>query len=367
VGRHESTDDDSRSPSHGKRIPAHPGADKDVFDRAGVRVHYVRGTNMKNKRYLVGFDMGGTKMLASVLDPQFSVVGRAKVKTPPGGDASEIVGCMVDTIRKAVQDAGLKLSDIGAIGTAVPGPLNRDEGVVIETANVGLRDYPLREKLEQTLGVPVDLENDVNAGTYGEYVAGAGKGYRNVVGLFPGTGVGGGIIIDGKLYRGLRGRAGEIGHITVAVGGPLCGCGHYGCLEAVASKNAIAKDLVLLASIGLAPTVLDKAGTDFKLVKSSVIAAGVKKGEKEVIRVVDRAAWYLGIGLANCVDIFDPDVLVVGGGLVEKLGNDFLDKIRASTVENSMVPVEIPIVSATLGDDSVVIGAASLAGEMVNG
>lgn len=320
---------------------------------------------MKDRDYLVGFDMGGTKMLATVLDDSFAPAGRAKMKTPPGGDDELLLTMIADTIREAVSDAKADLSDVRAVGLAVPGPLNRDEGVVIEMANVGMRDFPLRDRLQDVLKVPVDLENDVNAGTYGEFIAGAARGHRNVVGLFPGTGVGGGIVIDGKLYRGRRGRAGEIGHMTVQVGGRLCGCGHYGCLEALSSKTAMAKDLVHLASIGLAPTVLEKAGTDFRAVKSSVIKKAMEEGEEAVVRVVERAAWFLGVGLANCVDIFDPDILVVGGGLVEKLGESYLEKVRESTRENSMVPTEIPIVAASLGDDSVVVGAASLAEEAV--
>lgn len=329
------------------------------------RVHYVNEEQMKEKSYLVGFDMGGTKLLATVLDGRFRAIGRAKMKTPSGGDEARLLDSIAGTIREAVKEAGLKLSEITAVGLAVPGPLNRDEGVVVEMVNVGMRNYPLRDSLQDAIGVPVDLENDVNAGTYGEFVAGAASGYKNVIGLFPGTGVGGGIIIDGKLYRGRLGRAGEIGHMTVEVGGRLCGCGHYGCLEAVSSKTAMAKDLVHLASVGLAPTVLALSGTDFKSIKSGVIRKAIEAGEDAVIRVVDRAAWYLGVGLANCVDIFDPDVLIVGGGLVEKLGDDFLEKVRASTIENSMVPTEIPIRAATLGDDSVIVGAASLAREAV--
>jgi glucokinase len=310
--------------------------------------------------------MGGTKMLAVVLDDHLQPIGRAKRKTPAGGDHDLLLGAIVTTIQEAAADAGIPVEAIRAIGVAVPGPLNREEGRVIDTVNVGMRDYPLRDKLQDALGVRVDLENDVNAGTYGEFIAGAASGYRNVVGVFPGTGVGGGIVIDGKLYRGRLGRAGEIGHMIVQAGGPLCGCGHHGCLEAVSSKTAIAKDLVHLASVGLAPVILQKAGTEFKSIKSALIKKSINAGEEAVIEVVDRAAWYLGVGLANCVNIFDPDVLVIGGGLVEKLGDDYLEKVRRSTIENSMVPTDIPIVAATLGDGSVVVGAASLAAQEVD-
>lgn len=322
---------------------------------------------MADQSYVIGFDMGGTKMLARVVDGEFRGLGAAKVKTPPGADNEQVLAAIAQTVRDAMQDAGLSPSDVRAIGIAVPGPLDLAEGRVVDMPNVGMRDFALRDRLQEAVSLPIVLENDVNAGTYGEFVAGAAAGHRNVVGVFPGTGVGGGIIIDGKLYRGRLGRAAEIGHMTVQVGGPLCGCGKYGCLEAVASKTAIAKDLVQLAASGDAPTVFERAGTDLSRIKSSVILKAMQAGEEAVIRVVHRAAWFLGIGLANCIEIFDPDVLVLGGGLVEKLGTDYLSRVEASMREHTMVPNDVPLVAATLGDDSVVIGAAALALEHIRG
>ena len=311
--------------------------------------------------YVIGFDMGGTKMLAKLMTSEFKEEGRAKLKTPPGAGNEEILTAIAETIRGAVADGGAEMSEVRAIGVAVPGPLDIGDGRVIEMANVGMRDFPLRDRLEGLLSIPVLLENDVNAGTYGEYVAGAAKGHRNIIGVFPGTGVGGGIIIDGALYHGRHGRAGEIGHMTVQVNGPLCGCGKYGGLEAVSSQTAIAKALVHLAAIGDAPTVFELAGTDLSRMKSSVIKKAIAAKEQSVIRVVDRAAWFLGLGLGSCVDIFDPDVIVLGGGLLEKLGADYLSKVDASLRENTMVPSDVPLLAAELEDDSVVIGVAALA------
>jgi glucokinase len=321
---------------------------------------------MADHSYVIGFDMGGTKMLATVLDDTFSPVGRAKTRTPAGADSDGVFAAIVETVNGAVEDAGISRNEVRAIGIAVPGPLDLAAGRVIEMPNVGMRDFPLRDRLREAVSLPVVLENDVNAGTYGEYVAGAARGHRNVIGVFPGTGVGGGIIINGKLYRGRLGRAGEIGHITVQVNGPLCGCGKYGCLEAVASKTAIAKDLVLLAATGSAPTVFERVGTDFSAIKSGVIRKAIDAGEKAVIRVVDRAAWFLGVGLGTCVEIFDPDVIVIGGGLVEKLGEAYLSTVDASFRENTMVPTDVPLLAASLGDDSVIIGAAALALEALD-
>ena len=320
--------------------------------------------------YLIGFDMGGTKMLATVLDEDLTHVGKARRKTPSGAGNKETFAAIAETVHEAAADAQVDLADVSVIGIAVPGPIDRNAGRIIETPNAGLRDFPLQDRLRKETGVPVVLENDVNAGVYGEFVAGAARGFKNIVGIFPGTGVGGGIIIDGKLYRGRLGRAGEIGHMIVEVGGRLCGCGKYGCLEAVSSKTAINKDRVHLAAIGDAPTIHKTCGTDFKRINSKAIKKAMAAGESAVIRVVERAAWYLGIGLANCVDIFDPDVLVIGGGLIEKLGDDYLSLVEKSMRDNVMVPTDVPVVAAELGDDAVVIGAAALGaatvGEAVN-
>jgi glucokinase len=310
---------------------------------------------------VIGFDMGGTKMLASVLDNSYQAISTAKKRTPPGADNDKVLDVVVATVGAALEEAGIKPGDVAAIGIAVPGPIDRDAGRIVSLTNVGVRDMPLRDQLSAEFGIPVVLENDVNAGTFGEFVAGAAKGYRNVLGVFPGTGVGGGIIIDGTLYRGHTGRAGEIGHMIVEVGGRLCGCGKYGCLEAVSSRTAIAKELVHLAAIGEAPTVLERAGTDITQVKSGVIKKAIGAGEKSVIRVVERAAWYLGVGLGSCLDIFDPDVVVLGGGLVEKLGDSYLESVEASMREHNMIGSKAPLVRASLGDDSVIVGSAALA------
>jgi glucokinase len=314
-------------------------------------------------RYYVGFDMGGTKMLAAILDHKFKTVETGKIRTPVGAGNKETLSTIAGLIASTTSDAGIDKKEISAVGVAVPGPIDFKKGLVIDLPNAGMEDYKLRDKLAEELKMPVVIENDVNAGIYGEYVRGAAKGNKNVVGVFPGTGVGGGIIMNGHLYRGKHGRAGEIGHMVVAAGGPLCGCGKYGCLEAVGSKTAIAKDLVHLAMNGEAPTVLELAGTDISKIKSSVIKKSIDAGEKASLRSLERAAWYLGIGLGSCIDIFDPDLIVVGGGLVEKFGSAYLKPIEKSMRQHAMSSKDTPIVAAELEDDAVFIGVAALAAE----
>jgi glucokinase len=170
------------------------------------------------------------------------------------------------------------------------------------------------------------------------------------------------MILDGRLYRGVSGGAGEMGHMIIQSGGRLCGCGRYGCLETLASKTALAKDLVQLAATGKAPSILEKVGSDYTLVKSSHIKKAIEAGEEAVIDLVNRAADFLGIGMANYVNIFNPELIILGGGLIEKLGDRFVARAEASMRANGM-PVllkDVEVAQASLGDDTVIVGAAML-------
>ena len=307
----------------------------------------------------IGFDLGGTKMLAAVLDGDDGIVARCKTRTV-GGDNESVYRQIVETIQCALDKAKIGRDRLEAVGIAVPGPIDLDRGVVLDTPNVGISNFPLVDRLSEELGCVVLLENDVNAGLWGEYVAGAAKGMRHVVGIFPGTGIGGGLILDGKLYRGKSGAAGEIGHITVQTDGRRCGCGNHGCLETVASKTAIARDLALLAMNGQSKVLAEAGATDIRLIKSGLIAKALEAGEPAVVAVVSQAARFLGVGMAAIVNTFDPEMVVVGGGLVEKVGSHITD-IAVSTMRERAMPrivADVAVATAAPGDDAVVVGAA---------
>ncbi|TVR89811.1 MAG: ROK family protein [Spirochaetaceae bacterium] len=311
-------------------------------------------------RYLMGFDMGATKMLCAVLDDTNKIIVKNKVRTKGSGNDeifSTICRCIDDCLAKLAPDSPRP----DGIGIACPGPIDEVNGIVQSAPNVGVEDFPLRDLLEDRYAVPVRLENDVNAGIYGEFVAGAARGRQHVIGLFPGTGLGGGIIIDGKLYAGATGGAGEIGHMTVQTDGRICGCGGYGCLEALASRSAIAKDAVAAAAGGDAPTLYAEIGTDLKKVTSGVLKRSVDGGDVVVKRIVERAAYFLGIGMANCVNIFNPELIVIGGGLVEKFGSEYLGVAESVMRERAMSSLAGTVVvsAAELGDYATVIGAAA--------
>ena len=309
----------------------------------------------------IGFDLGGTKMLAAVLDGDDGIVARCKTRTV-GGDNESVYRQIVETIQCALDKAKIGRDRLEAVGIAVPGPIDLDRGVVLDTPNVGISNFPLVDRLSEELGCVVLLENDVNAGLWGEYVAGAAKGMRHVVGIFPGTGIGGGLILDGKLYRGKSGAAGEIGHITVQTDGRRCGCGNHGCLETVASKTAIARDLALLAMNGQSKVLAEAGATDIRLIKSGLIAKALEAGEPAVVAVVSQAARFLGVGMAAIVNTFDPEMVVVGGGLVEKVGSHITDIAVSTTRERAMprIVADVAVATAAPGDDAVVVGAADL-------
>lgn len=317
------------------------------------------------KEYWIGFDLGGTKMIAALVTNELEIVERIKEKTHAQEGTEAVLKRIAATIRSVMEKSGVDREQVRGVGMAIPGPIDRKAGVILKTPNLGFENTPVREYLEKETGLKLVLENDVNAGTYGEYVRGAGRGFRELIGLFPGTGIGGGLILNGRLYRGATGNAGEIGHMIVKIDGPRCGCGQYGCLEALASRLSISKDAVALASSGNAPFTFKEAGTDIKNYKSRVFARAWKQNETAMVELIKRSARTLGIGMANCVNILNPEAIILGGGLVEKLGTPYIkeaaDSMRAHGMKGMVEDVEV--LAASLGDDAVFIGAAALARE----
>ena len=212
--------------------------------------------------YWAGFDLGGTKMLAHVFDEDFNSVGRTKRKTKAQEGQKAGLERMVDAVLSALEDAGLGRGDLAGIGVGAPGPVNPETGVVFDLPNMGWRDVPLGKALGKALKCPAVIANDVDAGLFGEYRFGAARGARCAIGVFPGTGIGGGCVYDGGIVRGAKISCFEIGHMQMLPDGPLCGCGKRGCLEAIASRLAISAACATAAYRGEAPFLLGKAGHD---------------------------------------------------------------------------------------------------------
>ncbi len=319
-------------------------------------------TALKEGDFIVGLDIGGTKMMACVFDHKFKVVGRCKKKSK-SSKAEDPEERIERIVKEALADSGGKT--IRGIGVGSPGPLDPKTGVIIDTPNLGWKRFPLGQMLGKAFGVPVAVDNDVNLGTYGEWVFGKIKDCKDVIGLFPGTGIGGGIIVNGQLYHGASGSAGEVGHMTLEIDGPYCGCGKRGCFEALASRIAIAAQIAALAARGDAPYILENCGTDLANIRSGMIAKAIDAGEKMVEGVVRKAAFYTGVAAANLVNIFSPEALVLGGGLVEAMEALYMEEIAKALKEHTMpfLLKFVKVVPAKLGDDAVAMGAAYLIAE----
>ena len=322
---------------------------------------------ISRNRYWLGFDLGGTKMMATVFDKDFNIVAYRRKKTRDGKGSKGVLGRIVETIEEALQAAHLDHKRLGAIGIGSPGWLDLDRGVVLLAPNLGLRNVPLKKELTGDFGCPVVVANDVDAGTYGEYRFGAGQGVRCLLGVFPGTGVGGGLVYEGKLFRGRIGSCLEIGHIHMQPKGRLCGCGRRGCLETVASRLAIAAEASAAACRGEAPHLLELAGTDVASIRSGALVSAIKAGDHVVEEIVRHAAKDLGIAIGSVVNLLAPDMVVLGGGLVEAMRAPYVRQVRAAIQKQALRPYtkSLKVVMAKLGDDAVAMGAAALAAESV--
>jgi glucokinase len=317
---------------------------------------------------VVGADLGGTKILAGVVDGAGNILGTAKRTTKPTLGVEKVIDRLVRTITEAVAAANMELGEMRAVCSGSPGPLDPDQGIVIHAPNLtGWENVPLASELSARLGLPACIENDVNLGTWGESAHGAGRGVKNLVGIFVGTGIGGGIMLDGRLLLGWRRAAGEVGHMTMMPDGPVCGCGRRGCLESLASRTAIERDIrsgIAAGRRSLIPDILARDGRD--RITSSIIAEAMAGGDTLVTEVAGRAQYYMGLMVASLVNFIDPEMVVLGGGIVQALGQPYLDGVREVAYQyfvNKTSAEDVKIVAAELGDYAGVVGASVCARE----
>ena len=314
---------------------------------------------------MVGIDLGGTKILAAVVAADNTILGRSKAPTPAHEGGPAILQAIVACVDEALADARVGRGDIAAAGIGSPGPLDSATGVVLFSPNLSMHNFPLGSGLSQALGWPVLLENDVRVGGYAEFRLGAAKGCTEVIAAFIGTGIGGCIITGGRVLAGATGNAGEIGHIVVKANGPQCGCGSRGCLEALASRTAITHRVNKAIRKGT-PTILrEKMARKAGRLKSGDLAEAVAAGDQVAVSAVARAAHYLGLGLGSLMNVLGPQIVVIGGGVAEALGDPWIAQVREVARRQTLVDREgkIRIEPAALGDDAGIHGAALLARE----
>jgi len=320
-------------------------------------------SNDDTRSYYVGVDVGATKTLAAAVKPSGKVRGRARRATPRTDDPQDTLGVIFGAIDKAVDKAGVTLDQVSAIGLAVAAVVDPDAGKVVATPNMNLAGLDVVAPLEDRYSKPVALGNDVNMGTLGEQWLGAGRYLNHVLGMFIGTGIGGGMIIDGKLVRGRRELAGEVGHMVMVPDGPLCGCGNRGCLEALASRTAIERDIRQAIADGRESVIAEQLGDSDARIRSKMLWRALKGGDAVVTEVMTRAAEYIGRACVNIQHLLDPEVIILGGGVIQACGKFMVPAIRkvvdgdaylSSSASGTIVPSE-------LGDDAVVLGAVALA------
>jgi glucokinase len=313
----------------------------------------------KSDALFVGVDLGGTNVSAGVCDAKNKVIAREKKKTKAEGGTSAVIERICKTVTEAVEKARLTLKDIAGVGIGAPGAVDIERGIVLEAVNLRWTDFPLADALKDELKLPVTVDNDVNVGTWGEHVAGAATEFDDLIGVFIGTGIGGGIILGGQLYHGHGFTAGEIGHTILFADTPI----GLRTLENRASRTAMANLLRQLIAANKPSKLVKITGGNLEEIRSATIAAALDDGDELTTTVVKTMARYVGIAIANTVTLLSLPCAVVGGGAVEAMGDTYVKWVRQA-FEEHVFPDNLKsakVVASKLGDDAGVVGAASLA------
>ncbi len=311
----------------------------------------------------LGVDVGGTKVQASVVRESGDILARQRHKTPRNDSPESELAAIESVIEDVLSDAKKRISDIQALGIAIPGVVVPKEGRIVVTPNMNLSGIGIGEHLRQRFGVPVAVGNDCNLGALGECWLGAARNATSAFAILVGTGIGGGFVRRGKLWRGARKAASEIGHIVMEIGGPTCACGNRGCLEALASRTAIERDIRQAVSAGQSSVVTELTGGNLDAIRSRILRKSLKRGDGLVTQVMRRAAEVLGHACLTVRHLIDPEIIVLGGGVVEACGR-FVLPIVQEIVDADRLPGARPgggVVASALGDDAVVLGAVALA------
>lgn len=314
------------------------------------------------REYAVGIDVGGTNIKVGLFDKNMTMVKSIKTLTDKDLEANLMMDLLASLVRQLLKEAELTIDDVRGVGAAFPSFIDYENGYVVETSNIlSLNDLPVRDLLSERLGVEVYLENDANAAALAEHQMGAGQGHEHLVFVTISTGIGGALILNGKLYRGMHGMAGEVGHMFISdMTGYPCSCGVTGCVESIASGKHMARYATDRIKEGMDSRILDHAGT---MTNIDMVAVGraLASGDSLAIEVVNRGAEYLGRMFHSLNMIFDINVFVLGGG-VTQLGKKFMDRIVASYRHYSLMDQKYParFLPAALGNDAGLIGAALL-------
>jgi glucokinase len=316
----------------------------------------------------IGVDLGGTKIIAALVSPTGEIIAREYTPTMAPEGPGAVIGRILAAIDHAINMARIGRSELGGIGIAAAGALDVERGLVTASPHLpGWRDVPLRDIIGEKSQMSAFLINDANAAAIGEHRFGAGRGASDLIYITVSTGIGGGIIIGGKLYDGACGSAGEVGHMTIDVNGPRCNCGNVGCLETLASGTALAKEAQRRVVGGTETSLLDLVGGELENITAKTISLAAQEGDCLALELISQVGTYLGVGLVNLINIFNPEMIVIGGGL-SKMGEMLLGPARQVVRERAFqLPAQkVRIALTELGDDAGVLGAAAFASEHIS-
>jgi glucokinase len=312
---------------------------------------------------ILGVDLGGSKILTAVVNSRGEMLSSDESTTPVTEGREVVIQSILESAQRALEQANVDISGLTAVGIGAPGLLNPETGMLFTSPNLsGWRDVPLRDIMQERLGKRTFLINDANAAALGEFYFGAARGVRNFIYITLSTGIGGGIIIDGKIYGGAIGAAGEVGHMTIDDEGPVCNCGNRGCWETLASGTALAREARQRIKEGVRTSILEYAEGDVEKVTAQVIHNAAEQGDSLAKELIAQTGYYVGVGLTNLINIFNPELIVIGGGL-SNIG-DMLFKpafkvARGRAYKEAFQAVRFA--SPELGRNSGVIGAAAFA------
>jgi len=312
-------------------------------------------------KYSICLDIGGTKVLGAVFNKDKKIIYRLKKKTKAHDGFLNVENSICSVVEELLEKSKIDLEEVDIISAGAPGVIDQKEGMILFSPNLPWENYPIRQKMQTYFKKPFFIGNDVNVGTFGEWKYGAAKGYSNVIGLFLGTGIGGGLILENSLYTGNGHKAAELGHVVLNEEGPLCGCGQRGCLEAFSSKTGMAEYIRQQIKRGRETKM--KEAVSKGIFKSKAMKEAYQEGDAVMVEAVNRAAHYLSVACGSFINIFSPEIVVLGGGVMEAMGDVFLDKIL-SEVDKYVMPSirsSVKICKAALEDDSILYGALALA------
>ena len=309
----------------------------------------------------IGLDLGGTKVLAALFDDRFRPITTTLHQTKPEGGLKRFASKLDESVRSLSALARRRGLRLRAVGAGCAGFVDSATGVLMSCPNIPFIDhFPIAARVERLARAPCVVGNDAQLGLYGEMTLGAAVGRKNVIGIFLGTGIGGALAIDGKLYRGATGQAGEIGHYLLDAMGPLSGSQRHGLLDDIASRHAIAAQAASMAAKQWAPRLFKRAGADVLQIRADALAEAIRAGDAHIEELVRSRASIVGLVLANFVNFLSPDMIVLGGGMVKSIGGIIVPEVRRSLRRHALPPIgrAVRVVAARLGDLAVATGAA---------